>query len=139
MEDKLTCFKLNWYDCGLCCADHMVQEEVTIYRNDKRLVFKELNGYGVICSCEIVHIENDKAASFFDFLDKIYNEWENDYAVEVCDGSAWKVRVWHSSHKIKTVCGTIEYPPNGKKIEKYIRSFIADGKSLIKPKMFGCR
>ena len=90
-------------------------------------------------SCEIVHIENDKAASFFDFLDKIYNEWENDYAVEVCDGSAWKVRMWHSSHKIKTVCGTIEYPPNGKKIEKYIRSFVADGKSLIKPKMFGCR
>ena len=139
MEDKITCFKLNWYDCGLCCADHMVQEEVAIYRNDKRLVFKELNGYGVICSCEIVHIENDKAASFFDFLDKIYNEWENDYAVEVCDGSAWKIRMWHSSHKIKTVCGTIEYPPNGKKIEKYIRSFVADGKSLIKPKMFGCR
>ena len=139
MEDKITCFKLNWYDCGLCCADHMVQEEVTIYRKDSRLVFKELNGYGVICSCEIIHIESDKAAKFFDFLEKIYNEWENDYAVEVCDGSQWKVRMWHSSHKIKTVCGTIEYPPDGKEIEKYIRSFVLDGKSLIEPKMFGCR
>ena len=139
MEDKITCFKLNWYDCGLCCAYSMVQEEVTIYRKDSRLVFKELNGYGVICSCEIVRIESDKVAKFFDFLEKIYNEWEKDYTVEVCDGSAWKVRMWHSSHKIKTVCGTIEYPPNGKKIEKYIRSFVADGKSPIEPKMFGCR
>ena len=139
MEDKITCFKLNWYDCRLCCAEHMVQEEVTIYRKDNCLVFKELNGYGVICSCEIVHIESDKVAKFFDFLEKIYNEWENDYTVEMCDGSEWKVRMWHSSHKIKTVCGTIEYPPNGKKIEKYIRSFIANGKRLIEPKMFGCR
>ena len=138
MEDKITCFKLNWYDCGLCCAGSMVQEEVTIYRKDSRLVFKELNGYGVICSCEIIHIESDKAAKFFDFLEKIYNGWENDYAVEVCDGSAWKVRMWHSSHKVKKVCGTVEYPPNGKKIEKYIRSFVEDAKSLAEPRLFGC-
>ncbi len=139
MKDKITCFKLKWYDCGLCCADYTVREEITIYRNNNYMVFKELNGYGVICSCEKVHIESDKIANFFDFLGKIYNEWENNYAVEVCDGSAWEVRMWHSSHKIKTVCGTIEYPPNGKKIEKYIRSFVANGKSRIEPKMFGCR
>jgi len=46
--------------------------------------------------------------------------------------------MWHSSHKVKTVCGTVEYPPNGKKIEKYIRSFIVEAKGLIDPKMFGC-
>ena len=139
MKDKITCFKLNWYDCRLSCADFIVQEEITIYRRGNRLVFKELNGYGVICSCEIVHIEGDKAEEFFDFLEKICNKWEDDYRVEVCDGSEWKVRMWHSSHKVRTVWGTIEYPPNGKKIEEYIRSFIVDGKSLIEPKIFGCR
>lgn len=46
--------------------------------------------------------------------------------------------MWHSSHKIKKVCGTVEYPPHGEKIEKYMRSFIEDGKSVIEPKMFGC-
>ena len=139
MKDKITCFKLNWYDCGLCCPEDMLQEEVTIYRNDSRLVFKELNGYGVICSCQIVHIEGRKVAEFFDLLEKIYNEWEPDYKVEACDGSKWKARIWHSSHKIKTVCGTIESPPSREKIEKYIRSFIADANSPIEPKMFGCR
>ena len=138
MKDKITSFKLNWYDCGLCCAENMLQEEITIHRKDNRLVFKELNGYGVICSCEIIHIEDDKVTKFFDFLERTCDEWENDYKVEVCDGSEWKVRMWHSSHKVTTICGTVEYPPNGKKIEKYIRSFIVDARSLIEPKLFGC-
>jgi hypothetical protein len=93
---------------------------------------------GVVCSCEIIHIESDNVTKFFDFLERTCDEWENDYKVEVCDGSEWKVRMWHSSHKVKTVCGTVEYPPNGKKIEKYIRSFIVEAKGLIDPKMFGC-
>ena len=138
MKDRITCFKLNWYDWGLCCADNMVQEEVTIYRNNNIMVFKELNGYGVICSCEIIHIDKDKAAQFFDFIETACDKWKNDYKVEVCDGSAWTVRMWHSSHKVKKICGTIKYPPSGKKIEAYIRSFVAEGKSTIEPKMFGC-
>ena len=138
MNDKITCFKLNWYDCGLCCADDILQEEITIYRKDNYLVFKELNGYGVICSCEIIHLESDKVADFFDYLDGIFDEWENDYKVEVCDGSEWKIRMWHGSHKVKMVCGTVEYPPHGKKIEKYLRAFIDDSTSIIAPRMFGC-
>ena len=138
MKDKITCFKLNWYDCGLTCAEFTVQEEITIYRKNAYMVFKELNGYGVICSCEIIHIEPVEVEKFFDFLERIYDEWETDYKVFVCDGSEWKVRMWHSSHKVKKVCGTVEYPPHGKKIEKYIRSFIENGTSIIDPKMFGC-
>ena len=138
MKDKLTCFKLNWYDCGLRCGEYTAQEEITIYRKDNCLVFKELNGYGVICSCEIVHIESSQVSAFFEFLENTYDAWENDHNAAVCDGGKWKVRMWHSSHKVKTVCGTVEYPPNGKKIEKYIRSFIVDAKGLIDPKIFGC-
>ena len=138
MNYKTTCFKLNWYDCGLSCAENMVQEEITIYRNNNCLVFKELNGYGVICSCEIIHIEKDKITEFFHFLEKACDEWESDYKVEVDDGSAWKVRMWYSSHKVKKSCGTVAYPPNGKEIEKYIRSLIAESKSTIEPVLFGC-
>ena len=138
MKDKITCFKLNWYDSGLCCIDDMVQEEVTIYRNDNYMALKEINGHGVICSCEIVHIDKDKNEQFFEFLEKTCDKWADDYAVRVCDGSGWKVRMWHSSHKVKTVCGNVKYPPNGKKIEKYIRSFIEDDNSKSVPKVFGC-
>lgn len=138
MKDRITCFKLNWYDWGLCCAEDAVQEEITIYRNKTILVIKELNGYDVICSCEVVHIEKDKTEDFFNFLERIYDNWENVYTVEVCDGSAWKVRMWHSSRKVKKVCGTVEYPPHGKQIERFIRSFIANGKSNSEPRMFGC-
>lgn len=64
MNDRITSFKLNWYDCGLCCADDMVQEEIIIHRNDNLLVFKELNGYGVTCSCELIHIESKATEEF---------------------------------------------------------------------------
>lgn len=138
MKDKITCFKLNWYDCGLCCAEDTVQEEITVYRNQNYMVFKELNGYGVICSCEIIHIEKSKADRLFAFLEKVYDEWENDYRVEVCDGSSWTVSMWSSSHKVKKIHGTVEYPPHGKKIEKHLTSFIEDGKSIIAPQLFGC-
>ena len=138
MKDRITCFKLNWYDCGLSCAEDMVQEEITVYRKDHYMTIKELNGYGVICSCKILHVEKEKVDAFFGFLEKISNEWENDYNVLVCDGSSWEVRMWHSSHRIKKVCGTIQYPPHGKKIEKYIRSFITGSKENMGPVMFGC-
>ena len=139
MKDKITCFKLNWDDCGLCCGEGVVEEEITIYRNDNYMIFKKLNSSGVICSYEIIYIEKENISEFFVFLEKIYDKLENDYRVEVCDGSSWIVRMWHSSHKVKKVCGTIEYPPYGKQIESYIRSFIILGKSVIVPKMFGCR
>ena len=138
MKDRITSFKLNWHSWGLCCADDAVQEELAIYRNKNLLVFRELNGYGVICSCEIIHIEEDKTNQFFDFLEQCCDEWQDDYWVEVCDGSAWMIRMWHSSHKVRKVSGTIEYPPHGKQIEQHIRSFIVDGKSIIEPKVFGC-
>ena len=138
MNDRIMCFKLHWYNWGLCCAEDAVQGEITIYRSKNILVIKELNGYGVICSCEIIHIEADKAEAFFEFLEKVSDEWQDDYSVEVCDGSAWKFRLWHSSRKVKKVCGTVQYPPHGKEIENFIRSFIADGKSTSEPRMFGC-
>ena len=76
MTDKITSFKLNWYDCGLCCADDAVQEELAIYRNNNYMVFKELNGYGVIRSCEIIHINQDRVKEFFDFLEKTSDKSE---------------------------------------------------------------
>lgn len=139
MNDKITCFKLNWYNNGLHCGEDTSREEITIYRNHHHLTVKELNGYGVICSCEIIHIKKDKVDDFFDFLEKICNEWTNDYRVAVCDGSAWTICMWHSSHKVKKIYGTIEYPPYGKSIEKHIRSFIACSKNTAAPKLFGCR
>ena len=138
MKDRITCFKLNWYDCGLSYDKCIVQEEITIYRNDNYMAIKELNGYGVICSGTTIHIEKEKVDTFFSFLEKISNEWESDYKVMVCDGSSWEIRMWNSSHKIQKVCGTVKYPPHGKKIEKYIRSFLTDSKEIIDPIMFGC-
>ena len=56
MPDRITSFKLDWFDCGLCCVDDVVHECITISRNKKQLVFKQLNGYGGVVSTEEIRI-----------------------------------------------------------------------------------
>ena len=138
MNDRITCFKLHWYDCELSSEKCIVQEEIVVYRNDNYLAYKELNRYGVICSCRIIHLAKENADEFFGFLEQISDEWAENYKAEACGRSAWKMRMWHSSHKIKKVCGTVNHPPHGKTVEKYIRSFIMDRDEDIAPMMFGC-
>ena len=137
MEDKITCFKVNWYNWQEHCVADVVEEEIAIYRKGNRVVFRKFNGYGDLCFCEIVRIKKDKTDAFFNFLEKVYGEWETDYCVPVFDGSKWKIRVWHSSHKIDKVCGTVKRFPYKMEIEQFIRSCIVDKNSTIAPKIFG--
>ena len=138
MTDKITSFNLHWYNCVCCCADDVLHEEITIYRNRNKLVFFQYNGYKDRVGTEHIDLNKEKVNEFFEFLEKTADEWKTDYRVEVCDGSEWKVLMWHSSHKVTKICGTVECPPNGKQIEKFIRSFIEDSKSLAEPRLFGC-
>ena len=138
MTDRITTFNLHWYDCGLTCAENVVHEEITVYRNKKVLKFVECNGYNERVTSEEIKLDADLVEQFFNYLEINTTRWKTDYRVFVCDGSSWKVRMWHSSHKVTIAKGTVEYPPKGKQIEKYIRSFIENGRSLIDPRLFGC-
>ena len=133
MKDKTTCFKLNRYNCDLDCAEDFAQQEITVYRRDNYMAIKELNEYGVICSCKTIHIEKEKVDSFFNFLEEISEEWESNCKAAVCEGSSWKIRIWYSCHKMKTICGGIKYPPYGEKLEKYIRLFLSGDEVLTQP------
>ena len=138
MAHRITSFKLTWYDCGLCCADDVVQERIVVSRNKKAMVFKRLNGYGETVSTEEIQIDKPMVEEFFTFLDNSDSSWATDYSVEVCDGSAWEVMLRYNSHKTRKIQGTIEYPPCGPEIEKFIISFIEQAQSMSAPIMFGC-
>lgn len=138
MLNRITSFRLEWYDFGLCCADDVVQERITISRNKKQLVFEQLNGYGNVVSTEEIRIETPLVEDFFDFLEEADGQWETDYRVEVCDGSSWEVLMRDSTHQTRKICGTIDYPPCGPEIEKFIIKVIEEDESLATPIMFGC-
>lgn len=136
--DRITTFKLHWYDCGLSYGYDVVYEEITVNRNRNKLVFVQYNGFRDEVGSEEIKLNKADVQIFFEFLETNEAKWKTDYSVRVCDGWSWELRMGHSSHRIKKIYGTVEYPPKGKRIEKYIRSFIKKGKSLIHPRMFGC-
>ena len=138
MPDRITSFKLDWFDCGLCCVDDVVHERITIGRNKKQLVFAQLNGYGSVVGTEEIGIAPHLVEEFFAFLEQAEGQWETDYRVEVCDGSSWEVLIRYSTHKTKKILGTIDYPPCGPEIEKFIATVIEQAESLADPIMFGC-
>ena len=138
LNDKITTFKLHWYNCSECCADDVNHEIITIYRNKKKMSFLQYNGYDSLINSEQINLNKAEVENFFKFLEKNATHWKSDYRVMVCDGSMWKVQMWHSSHKVTKVDGTIAYPPMGKKIEKYICTFIKNTESLVDPRLFGC-
>ena len=138
MQNRITCFQLNWYNCGLCFAENIVQEEITIDRNDNTVSIKGINGTGVVCSCKTIQADTEKVEEFFNFLEAVYQAWKSDYNILVYDGSAWKMRLLHDANTIKEVQGTIQYPPCGKAIEEHILSLMPSGGESLHPRMFGC-
>ena len=138
MTDRITTFNLHWYNRGCSCVDSVLHEEITIYRRENLLVFFQYNGYKSRIATDRIKLNKEEVKTFFEFLEKYADKWEPDYSVEVCDGSEWKVLMRHSSLKVTKSRGTVEYPPYGKQIEEYIRSFIENRKSLIDPQLFGC-
>lgn len=138
MTDRITSFRLHWYNCGCCCVDDILHEEISLYRNQRSLIFRQYDGQNCLISCDCISLDEKDIENFFIFLQETVGKWETDYRIEVCDGSEWEILMWHSSHKVTKVCGTVEYPPEGKKIEQYIHSFIEHGNTFIAPRMFGC-
>ncbi len=68
----------------------------------------------------------DKIEEFFNFLEnkiKIHS-WTDDYSVDVCDGYHWTIIVRYSDNRIKKIEGTVEPPPEGKKLERLIKKMI---------------
>ncbi len=138
MENRVTTFRLQWNNCGLICGDDVVKEEITVRRQNHLMNICSYNGRNELVASERIKIGKEQTDEFFDFLSRIRNDFEADYQVEVCDGSAWTMQIWDSSRRLQKASGTVEYPPHGKEIEKYLTGFLENAKSLSTPEMFGC-
>ena len=58
-----------------------------------------------------------KCEALFSLLEKAEAEhiFDQSFVVEVCDGSAWDMKLRHSDNKITLIEGTVEYPTLVKK------------------------
>lgn len=67
-----------------------------------------------------------KMAEFFDFLvSKIkVQEWSPDYSDLKNNSRSWKCKIRYSDNTIKKVIGTVDPPPNGKKLMNQILKLV---------------
>lgn len=123
MDDKkitsIIIINTSW---GLIIGDEISEEVLTIYRKGK--IRHQL--YNRQSDKPAREYEYDVASSdinsFFKSLTDIFrvNEWEADYSVDVCDGWHWELKIRYSDNTIKKIEGTVEPPPKGELLKKYI-------------------
>ncbi len=145
VDDRITSLHFNWYNCA-CIADEDIAEEyLRLDRKKCELYFTQTKANGKSGEHDRRSFRQTDVEEFFKFLEEKTKEWDNDYSVDVCDGSTWRIKLPHSSHRIDIITGSVEYPPNGREIENEIMSLLA--KHIIRknfaikeihPKLFGC-
>lgn len=132
----ITSLILEWYDWSCHCVNEVSWTRLTVYRNKNRIVYEEFDGHDDIlkkqegnCSCD----------RFFWILEESHAGLtrKQDYSVEVCDGSCWKLKLRHSGNKLEKINGTVEYPPHGKRIERELIRLCEEA-GIYEPYLFGC-
>lgn len=143
-DDRITSLHFYWYNRDCIDDDDIAEEYLRIERRKSEMYYTQTKVNGKSGDFDRKDLSGDRE-DFFKFLEEKTKDWKNDYSVDACGGSAWKIKMLHSSHRVEIVTGTVEYPPNGKEIEQAIISLLSTRikrKNFpfneINPKLFGC-
>lgn len=134
----ITSFILEWYNWSEHCAEELSWSRITVYKNRQHIVYEEFNGYDDVIRKQEKQYPKYLGDRFFEILEEVNVAMtqKQDYSIEVCDGSCWKLKFRHSSNKLQTIKGTVEYPPYGKRIEhELIR--LCNEVDISNPQLFG--
>lgn len=136
----ITSFELNWFNCGMCCADEVIHEKIVLYRRKKRIVLKKYNGWKEEVLSTNVIVDKTDIENFFKLLEQLdeKSKWESDYRVDVCDGSEWELKLRYNDNRIKKIQGTVKPPPNAKRLESSILLMLEKARCVETPILFGC-
>lgn len=134
-----TSLSIDWFDCGLCLADGIVHEQITVSRLDRAIIIKQFDGKDSLLVKTEVAVKEEMVTDFFLYIDNLChaNTWESDYSVEVCDGFCWEMLIrFGRSHRYK-IKGTIDFPPYGNVITRKIEDMLNNTHCTVTPRIFG--
>lgn len=138
---RITSIQIDWYDNGETCGEWIVHQVISVYRNKKQITYNGFNGISQEPK-ETFSVPLDAAQSeaLFSLLEsaECNGDFQKDFIEEVCDGSAWIMRLRHSDRRITVIRGTVYYPTHGEEIEQYIRTAFDAACLLTDPTIFGC-
>ena len=126
IEKRITSITLEWFNY----SEHYIGEKsytrTSFFKRTRKLTYEEFDGCRNCIKFVEVFVPRSKVDSFFGFLNthKEIITRQNDYSIEVCDGSAWKIKLHFSNNSVIKLLGTVLYPPCGEDIESQICSFL---------------
>lgn len=121
-EEKITGFRLDWYDCGPSVFGPLSHVRTVISRTSRSITIKHMRNQGIFYRTSIP-VKKESIEGFFDALSAI--NWKPDYSVTACDGYSWEMRLKSATSTVARVKGTVEPPPETKELERMIRDMIA--------------
>ena len=133
----ITSVVLEWFDCSCHCADDLSRSKIAIYRNGRRIVYEEYDGWDNVLRRQEGVFSKNSGSSFFSLLEEKNAKMTRklDYRVEVCDGSCWSLKIRRSTHKVQTIQGTVKLPPCGRQIERAMRGLCNEA-GVVSPILF---
>lgn len=135
----VTSFSIDWYNCSCCAVDSIVHEKITLYLNKSLIKIKSYYGYQEIVEEQTIPVEKDKIKELFNYIQNVaFYELQQNYRVEVCDGSEWVLKLRYSDKTITAIQGTVEKPSVCDEIENKINKLLFEAKSFADPILFGC-
>lgn len=127
MNDKrITSIVTHNISHALSSGEDVAAQKVHIYRHGlvKQQIF---NGMSKLPIREYKYKVNRKEIErFFRFIEHEIRveSWEDDYSILVYDGWSWEFSIRYSDNNIKKVIGTVESPPQGKRLEEHINNLV---------------
>lgn len=139
IRKRITSFSIDWYNCSCCTADSIVQENTTLYLNKSEIKIKAFNGYKELVEEQTIPVNKNEIKGLFNYIQyEALNKLQQNYRVEVCDGSEWVLKLRYSDRTITAIQGTVEKPSFCEEIEKKIKEMLFNAKSFADPILFGC-
>ena len=139
VRKKITSFSIDWYNCSCCTADSVVHEKTTLYLNKAIIKIQSYNGYKEIVEEQTISVSKNEIKGLFNYIQYVaFDKLQQDYRVEVCDGSEWVLNLRFSDRTITAIQGTVEKPSICDEIENKIKKLLFEAKCFADPILFGC-
>lgn len=138
---RITSLQIDWYDNGETCGEWITHQVISVYRNKKEITCSGFNGIShEPKETFTVPLDAAQSEALFSLLEAAERtgDFQKDFIEEICDGSAWIVRLRHSDRRSTIIRGTVYYPTHGEEIEQYIRTALDAACLLTEPTIFGC-
>lgn len=134
----ITSFDLMWMDCSCHSVDSLSAEKTTVHRKHCNIMCAQYDGHNQVLKSGAAQMELSEVEKLFELIDSLITDVksnEEQYNIQVCDGSRWVLRIHNSDRSVQKYEGTVFYPNSVKPVTEIMQKALH--LSDIQPMLFG--